>query len=89
MYTNIVNQSLIANFVIAPNPQRQLRSVTAHAFVIQWPTNYAGFVLQENAALGTTNWVNSTNAVSQMAGRRRVGDRRSGGYEMFGLAPGC
>jgi cyclophilin family peptidyl-prolyl cis-trans isomerase len=55
---------LTANFVPPANPVLQMQSVTAHELVITWLTNYAGFRLEENAALETSNWVNSTNSVS-------------------------
>lgn len=60
-FTNIINQSLVATFVVTP----QLSFATQpDALVLTWPTNFTGFVLQQNSDPATTNWVNATNAVS-------------------------
>jgi len=61
-FTNIVNRSLIATF--APAPMLSLTSSLANTWLIAWPTNFSGFVLQQNPDLGSTNWVRATNAVS-------------------------
>ena len=71
-FTNSLNQSLVANFVASPSPLMQLQSVTAHDFLLAWPTNYSGFRLQENTAPDTTNWVNSTHAVGASGSQYQV-----------------
>jgi len=60
-FTNIVNQSLIANFVAQPTlsfsaPQPQ-------TLVIAWPSNFSGFLLQQSADPTTANWVGATSTV--------------------------
>jgi hypothetical protein len=32
--------------------------------MITWPTNSLGYLLQQNASLMTTNWVDATNTVA-------------------------
>ncbi len=54
-FTNIVNHSLLANFVATP----QLSFATQpNALVLAWPTNFSGFSLQQNTNLAMTNWGN-------------------------------
>jgi hypothetical protein len=68
-FTNILNQSLVANFLAVPTLLfgRQL-----NALVLAWPTNFQSFVLQQNADLGGTNWSSVTNAVSIVGTNRQV-----------------
>ena len=58
-FTNVVNQSLVANF----GPQLMLPASPSHALIISWLTNFSGYQLQENSDLRTTNWLSVTNAV--------------------------
>jgi len=60
-FTNEVNRSLVANFVLVP--QLSLSLPQPHTLVIAWPTNFSGYELQQNSDLTTTNWVNATDAV--------------------------
>jgi hypothetical protein len=54
----------VTNGVPPVNPVLELQFVSAQQLMITWPTNDAGFHLEENAVLGTSNWVASTNSVS-------------------------
>lgn len=65
-FTNIVNQSLVANFV--PAPWLSLAVLQPNTLAITWPTNFSGFVLQENLDLRTPNWASMVNAVVTVAG---------------------
>jgi len=68
-FTNIVNQSLTANFVAVP----QLSfSTQPNALVLTWPTNFSGFVLQQNSDPGATNWLSATNAVTVVGSNKQV-----------------
>jgi hypothetical protein len=58
-FTNIINQSLVANFVATP--QLLLSLPQPHTLVLFWPTNFRGFLLQGNPDLGPTNWVTEVN----------------------------
>ena len=60
-FTNIINQSLVANFVAAPTLSFVIQP---NALVLAWPTNFSGFTLQQNSDLGTTNWGGAAEAVS-------------------------
>ena len=52
-FTNIINQSLVANFVAAPTLSLVKQP---NALVLAWPTNFSGFALQQNSNPRTTNW---------------------------------
>lgn len=45
---------------------------TTNTVILSWPTAAAGFGLQQNSNLGTTNWVNVTDSVSQVGGQYQV-----------------
>ena len=59
-FTNIVNQSLVANF----GPQLSVSVPQPHSLVLAWLTNFSGYGLQQNTNLHTANWSGVTNAVS-------------------------
>jgi len=69
-FTINVNRSLVANFV--PAPLLSLATPQPGALVITWPTNFSGFVLQQNSNLGTANWATVTNTVSMVGMNNRV-----------------
>ena len=61
IFTNIVNRSLVANFVPAP----ALTAVRQPGvLLLAWPTNFPGYTLQQNTDLNTANWVAALEAVS-------------------------
>jgi len=62
-FTNIINRSLVANFVPAlmSNPQ-------ANNLAVSWVTNFAGYALQQCSDLGGSNWVGAAEAVSLVGG---------------------
>ncbi len=62
-FTNIVNRSLVANFVAA-GPPLNCFTPQAGTLVLAWPTNYPALVLQQNSDVGSTNWVNATNVAT-------------------------
>lgn len=70
LFTNLVHRSLVANFVAVP--QLSLSMPQPNALVIAWPTNFSGFVLQQNSDLGTTNWLSATNSVSVVGSNKQV-----------------
>jgi hypothetical protein len=63
-FTNVVNQSLVANFVAAPTLSLVFQP---NALVVTWSTKFSGFTLQQNSDLGTTNWVVATEPVVTVA----------------------
>ncbi len=60
-FTNIINPSLVANFVAVPT---LCFSTHTNALVLSWPTNFDAFVLQQNSDLATTNWLNAAGSMS-------------------------
>jgi hypothetical protein len=52
-FTNVINQTLVANFVPAPTLTVLSQAGTLR---LTWPTNFSGFSLQENLDLNTSNW---------------------------------
>jgi len=69
-FTNLVNRSLVANFVALP--QLSFSAPQANTLVLAWPTNFSGFVLQQNSDPATANWADATNAVSIVGSNRQV-----------------
>ena len=84
-FTNIVNSSLVANFI--PEPPRLVYAVPqADTLVLTWPTNAAGFDLQQNYDLNTTNWqIVSSNLVSTLGTNSRVNISPTVGTRFFRL----
>lgn len=58
-FTNIVNRSLVANFV----PQLTATAQSGQ-LIISWLTNFNGYTLQQCNDLRLGNWVNASNAVT-------------------------
>lgn len=69
-FTNVVNRALVANFVAAP--QLSVAMAPPNALVFTWPTNFTGFVLQQNADPGSTNWSSLTNAPNVIGTNQQV-----------------
>ena len=84
-FTNVVNQSLVANFVINPNPPIQIASVGAGKFTLAWPTNYAGFTLQQISSLVSTNWNTTSETVSNVGGTFQAIVSQTNGPRYFRL----
>jgi hypothetical protein len=79
-FTNIINQSLVANFV----PQLTIRRAGS-AVLLSWTTNAASFRLQELATLGTTNWQSATNGVSIVGAQKQVSVSPATGNRFYRL----
>ena len=84
-FTNIVNRSLVANFVVNPNPPMQTQLAGAHSFNLIWPTNYTGFNLQQNSNLRTTNWATASETVSNIGANYQVLVTTTNGPRFFRL----
>jgi hypothetical protein len=63
-FTNVVNQSLVANF----SPHISALASPPHSLILAWLTNFSGYILQQNSDLRTTSWTPETNAVSVVVG---------------------
>jgi hypothetical protein len=69
-FTNIINRSLLAQFTLAPRLSYAVPQPGVLA--LSWPTHAAGFVLQQNTDLHTTNWVKVTNVVTLVGTNQSV-----------------
>ncbi|MCL5096726.1 MAG: hypothetical protein M1608_04205 [Candidatus Omnitrophica bacterium] len=63
---------LVDNITVTAPPQLAVFLTNNHSIVVSWPAASTGFVLQRNEALGSTNWVQLTNAASVVEGRNQV-----------------
>ena len=70
-FTAEINRSLVANFATSTIPRLEIQSVT-NAVVLTWSTNFPAFALQENATLGTTNWMSATNVIKVVGDAKEV-----------------
>ena len=55
-----------------PRPTLRIAPAGQQTVLIAWPTNATGFVLQQNALLGTTNWVTVTNTPAIVGSEKQV-----------------
>ena len=67
-FTAGADRSLFANFA----PQLGILLTSINGIVITWPATASEYVLQENTVLGSTNWVDTTNAVSIIGDQAQV-----------------
>ena len=47
-----------------PPPTLQVLLASANSVRLYWPTNSAGYTIQQNSQLGTTNWLNASNTIA-------------------------
>jgi hypothetical protein len=69
-FTNLVNRSLVANFVSIPS--LTLYPTSPSSLLLAWPTNDASLVLQLSTNLGITNWVSAPEPVTIVGTNNRV-----------------
>jgi hypothetical protein len=81
-FTNVVNRSLVANFVPAPT-----LSVVPQpgGFMLTWPTNFAGYSLQQSTSLGTSNWLGSLEVVTTSGTNYQASILATNGARFFRL----
>jgi hypothetical protein len=60
--TALTNRLLIASFAAIAVPRLAIRRA-GNGVVLAWPTNLGGFVLEEDPALGTANWMTVTDRI--------------------------
>jgi hypothetical protein len=63
---------MVDNVVASTVPSLKLVQSAPNAILVSWTTNSDGFVLQQNAALGTVNWVSVTNAINTVGAEYQV-----------------
>ena len=64
--------SIIAALQTPGAPTLTVTLTTTNTAVVSWPYPSTGFALEQNPALGTTNWTSVTNAVSNDGSFNRV-----------------
>ena len=84
-FTNVLNRSLVANFVVNPNPPIQVQASGAASFDLSWPTNYTGFTLEQNSLLTTTNWSAAAEAVNTVGSNYQATIFTTNGPRFFRL----
>ena len=62
----------VAAFMPAPPPSLRIFVTASNGVILAWPAPSTGFTLQENANLGTTNWMSSPNSISVVSGENQV-----------------
>ena len=80
-FTNLVNQSLVANF----GPKLMLPPSPPHSMLLSWLTNVPGYQLQQNTNLLTTNWVNATAPVTTVGTNYQANITTTNGPRFFRL----
>jgi hypothetical protein len=60
-------------------------TVSSNQVTLSWSTYAIGFVLQQNAHLGTTNWVGCRNAVNVVSNLNQVSLKWPTGTRFFRL----
>ena len=84
----LANYNFVANFTVAPvitSPTLTFAAPTAGTLGFVWPTNAAGFVLQQNSDLTTPNWTAVTNAVSVVGSNNQVTLTATNGNRFYRL----
>src|SRR5690349_14300332 len=64
--------SLIAAVQTPGAPLLRVFLTSTNTVIVEWASPATGFNLQQNAALGTTNWSGLTNMVDVVAGENQV-----------------
>jgi hypothetical protein len=82
-FTNVINQSLVANFAAAP--LLSCSRPEPHTLVLAWPTNFSGFLLQQKTNLATTNWVSATNIITVVGTNYQTSDSMDSSTRFFRL----
>jgi hypothetical protein len=64
--------SLFSVVQIVGSPLLTIFTTTTNTAVISWPSPSTGFLLQQNGALGNTNWVNNSNTINVVNGQNQI-----------------
>jgi hypothetical protein len=70
-FTNIVNRSLVANFV-PEGPKLSHSASQPGALTLIWPTNESGYILQRNTDLNITNWLDVPNVPTVVGTNQQI-----------------
>ena len=80
-FTNIINQSLVANF----GPELMLRPAAAPTMVLTWPTNFSGYVLQQSIELRANSWVAALNPITTVGANYQAVIQNTNGTRFYRL----
>lgn len=83
-FTNLVNRSLVANFV-AGGPRLKAVAGAGNSLTLLWSTNPPGFVLQSSPEPEGGNWLTVTNPAGLVGTNRSVTLPSSGGWRFYRL----
>ena len=75
----------VDNIAVTTIPKVTAARTSTNAVVVTWPAPTPGFVLQQNSACQTTNWVNTTNTVNLAGTNNQVIFPATGGSLFFRL----
>jgi hypothetical protein len=77
--------SIIAAVQTAGAPTLTITVTGPGTAVISWPASSSGYVLQQNSALGTSDWANVTTTVTVVGGQNEVTVSTQPGNNFFRL----
>jgi hypothetical protein len=75
----------VSDFIFASLPQLSLQLTATNTVLLSWPSWAAGFVLEENSDLTTTNWVAVAEPVNRVNSQNQVVAPLSAGQEFYRL----
>jgi uncharacterized repeat protein (TIGR03803 family) len=75
----------VFRMTILPEPPELNITPSAAGFVLTWPTNYAGFILQSTTNLGSPVWSTDSPAPLVVDGHNTVTNPTSGAQQFFRL----
>jgi len=78
-FTNVVNQSLVANF----GPRLMQPPSPPHALFISWLTNFNGYQLQQISDLRSNNWTNAIESVKLVGSNYQADITTTNGPRFF------
>ena len=70
--TGSVAGQIVASGTIPEPPTLRIAAAASQTVLIAWSTNAIGYVLEQNATLGTTNWVTVTNSQQVVGSENQV-----------------
>ncbi|HWF19442.1 MAG TPA: hypothetical protein VG754_09240 [Verrucomicrobiae bacterium] len=68
----VLSTQTVSNFVYTSLIDLSVAQNGVNSLAVTWPVGVGGYVLQQDASLGDTNWVAVTNAVSVVSGSNQV-----------------
>jgi hypothetical protein len=82
----LTSQQQISNFAFISIPTLSIRLTSSNVALFSWPVAEAGFMLQRNSDLTTTNWVAVTAPINVVNGQNQVAISPPTGNQFYRLA---